>query len=55
MYRKIESMGARLLGLFVPSVDASAACQYYCWSACYQCPNYAPCCRLTSCSLSCQI
>ncbi|PNG16521.1 hypothetical protein C1J00_41495 [Streptomyces cahuitamycinicus] len=49
MLKQLESMGSRLLGLFVPGVDASAA---QCWSACWQCNNdhggpcncNAPCC-----------
>ncbi|NUT53324.1 MAG: hypothetical protein HOV94_39470 [Saccharothrix sp.] len=42
MYRKLEALGAGLLGLFVPKVDAaasSASCGS--WPACWQCAG--PC------------
>ncbi|GAA1989812.1 hypothetical protein GCM10009799_14490 [Nocardiopsis rhodophaea] len=54
MFRIVESLGVRLLGLFVPKLDAAAAAQA-CWSACWQCNKLyghvdgvcncnAPCC-----------
>jgi hypothetical protein len=40
MYGKIEAMGSKLLGMFVPKVDAAAlSCNTSSWSACWQC-NY---------------
>ncbi|MEF3113679.1 hypothetical protein [Streptomyces chrestomyceticus] len=57
MLASIESMGSRLLGLFVPKVDAAAAADgmQACWGACWQCNKLyghpdgrcscnAPCC-----------
>lgn len=41
MYRKLESVGSRLLGMLVPKIEASAACN--CWPECYQCAG-AKCC-----------
>ncbi|MGC7094284.1 hypothetical protein ACPZ19_06445 [Amycolatopsis lurida] len=52
MYRKVETLGARLLGALVPRVDAAAACSVTCWTYCWQC-NYRPCCRKTNCLLQC--
>ncbi|MFI9526827.1 hypothetical protein [Micromonospora rosaria] len=39
MYRQIEALGGRLLGLFVPRVEAAAATSAACksWPACWQC------------------
>jgi hypothetical protein len=54
MIRQLESLGSRLLGLFVPQVEASAATAADpCWNACWQCNRTkngpcncnAPCCR----------
>lgn len=52
MYGLIESLGSRLLNLFVPKVEASAqTCYEGCWDACWQCNArcgyYAPCCGVT--------
>lgn len=48
MYGKLEGLGTRLLGLFVPKVEAAAACRTY--SYCWQCDGccYA-CCTSTYC------
>ncbi|SDQ71120.1 hypothetical protein [Thermostaphylospora chromogena] len=48
LYRAVENIGTRLLGMFVPRVKAEAACGAYyvgCWSQCWQC-NFGPCCAL---------
>jgi hypothetical protein len=46
MYKKLEALGSKMLGRFVPRVDASASaatpCSYRSFSSCYQC-NYGPC------------
>ncbi|MGC9671364.1 hypothetical protein ACNTMW_33065 [Planosporangium sp. 12N6] len=43
MYKKLEAMGAGLLGMFVPKVDASAAvCYVRNYKQCWQC-SYRPC------------
>lgn len=53
MYGMIESLGSRLLGLFVPKLEASAqTCWVGCWDECWQCNGcgyHAPCCGV-SCS-----
>ncbi|GAA2292459.1 hypothetical protein GCM10010149_45130 [Nonomuraea roseoviolacea subsp. roseoviolacea] len=52
MLRNIESVGARLIGLFVPKVEASAGCAYMCYASCWQC-NYNSCIQYTNCSIKC--
>jgi len=41
MYGKLETLGSRILGRFVPRIDA-AACGWKYWSSCWQC-NYRKC------------
>ncbi|MFC9618830.1 hypothetical protein ACFTXM_02105 [Streptomyces sp. NPDC056930] len=43
MFKKIEALGSGLLGLLVPTTEASAAvCYVRSWSSCWQCA-YRPC------------
>ena len=46
MYKKLEELGSKMLGRFVPKVDASASaeagCYYHYYDGCYQC-DYGPC------------
>ncbi|MEE6261318.1 hypothetical protein [Plantactinospora sonchi] len=47
MQAKLEGLGVRLLGLFVPKVDASAVCRSHsyctqCGCGCYACCSGAP-------------
>jgi hypothetical protein len=59
MYAKLEAMGSRLLGLFVPGIDAAAADP--CWNACWQCNRThngpcncnAPCCQRPAGNYAC--
>jgi hypothetical protein len=58
MYGKLESVGGRLLGLFVPKVDASAAETLACraHSSCWQCNGCScfACCDSVRCySIDC--
>lgn len=50
MYGTIESMGSRLLSLFVPRIEAAAAPppRCYCYNACWQCAG-SSCCIDTAC------
>ncbi|MGW3461716.1 hypothetical protein ACWDE9_19895 [Streptomyces olivaceoviridis] len=59
MLSSIEALGSRLLGLFVPKVEAAAADLRGCWNACWQCNKLygqpdghcncnAPCCSWPS-------
>jgi hypothetical protein len=56
MYRMVERAGSRLLGLFLPRIEASAAsaaCGRKYFSSCWQCgygPCDAYCCPLDGCS-----
>ncbi|GAA1533113.1 hypothetical protein GCM10009678_14350 [Actinomadura kijaniata] len=50
MYRKLEALGNAFLGLFVPTLDAAAACgplksKYFssCWQCEPQCGYWSPC------------
>lgn len=45
MYKRLEAVGSRLLGLFVPEIEAAATeqwCAWGQWARCWQCNN-GPC------------
>ncbi|GGV87477.1 hypothetical protein [Streptomyces griseoloalbus] len=57
MYRKLETLGTRLLGLLVPKVDASAACgpeKLVEYGSCWQC-DYRPCLAVCRDNCGCQV
>lgn len=49
----VNKLGDRLLGMFLPSVTASAGCPYECWYAqCTQCSSRR-CCINAQCNTVC--
>ena len=52
MYKKFESMGARLLGRLVPKAEAFAGCVPQCYPQCWQC-GYKPCQVDSKCNVQC--
>ncbi|MET7704646.1 hypothetical protein [Micromonospora sp. NPDC005413] len=55
MYRKLEAAGSRFLALFVPTVEAEAACgpqKVVNYSSCWQCE--APCGYYARCRAICR-
>jgi hypothetical protein len=54
MYRKLEAAGSRLLGLFVPAVEAGAcrSRQSKHYSSCWQCED--PCGYWAACDAICR-
>lgn len=62
MYRNLEALGSRLLNLFVPRLDAEAACGSpqnvaypSCWQCDIECGYWAPCIAVCRSGCGCQV